>query len=405
MQHSPHQLLEQLSQVEQRYTELEHQAAAQAGGPTAKAYQQISRELSELRELVMTFRAYQRVARDAEEAESIVHAKGDQDMRELADEEAASLRQQQRKLLEQLEQLLRGRHQAPERPLIVEIRAGTGGLEASLFVADLYRMYTKYAGRSGLTIEAIQAQPSEVGGLKETIFAVKGPGAWANFKYERGVHRVQRVPETEAQGRIHTSTVTVAVLPEPKEVELPPIAAKDVQIDVYRSSGPGGQGVNTTDSAVRIRHIPTGLIVTCQDERSQMRNKEKAMRVLRARLLDQVERSQRQKVATDRRRQVGTGERSEKIRTYNFPDRRVTDHRIGLTLHKLDLVMEGELGQIVEALRANEQTKALPARPGRAVPPKAEKANRVSPPSAESGRRRTGGTHKGREGNKGGAGT
>jgi len=361
---SRQQLLEQLAKLDRRYTELEQEAAslaASAGGHGAdpKAYQQRSKELSDLREIVMTYRTYQRIERDAREAEALFHAQGDLEMRELAKDEAHQLRQQQVMLLKQLEDLWAARHETPERPLIVEIRAGTGGLEASLFVADLYRMYAKFAARSNLAIEPMHGQPSEAGGFKEVAFAVKGPGAWSRFKYESGVHRVQRVPATEAQGRIHTSTVTVAVLPEPEDVELPPIPAKDLQIDVYRSSGPGGQGVNTTDSAVRIRHLPTGLMVTCQDERSQLRNKEKAMRVLRARLLDQMQQSQQQQIASRRRKQVGKAERSEKIRTYNFPDRRVTDHRAGITLHQLDQIMEGELAPLTEAVRAKEQDRSL----------------------------------------------
>ena len=352
-------LLEHLAALERRYAELEQQLAIQASQHSdPKAYQQLSKELSDLRELVMTYRTYLRVERDAAEAELLFHAQGDLDMRELAKEEAILLRQQQASLLAQLEQLWAERNQAPERPLIIEIRAGTGGLEATLFVSDVYRMYTKYAAKYGLTVEPMHTQSSEAGGFKEIVFAVKGAGAWQRFQYESGVHRVQRVPETEAQGRIHTSTVTVAVLPEPEEVELPPIPASELHIDVYRSSGPGGQSVNTTDSAVRIRHLPTGLIVTCQDERSQLRNKEKAMRVLRARLLDQVQRSQQAKIASDRRRQVGTGERSEKIRTYNFPDRRVTDHRSGVTVRQLDAVLEGELQELIDSLIAHEQSKS-----------------------------------------------
>lgn len=360
MQLSREQLLEQLAQLDDRYTELEQLLAGQAGQSPGdpKAYQQLSKELSSLREIVLIYRTYFRIERDVQEAESLFHAQGDLDMRELAKEEAVSLCQQQAELFKQLQALWDERHKVPERPLIVEIRAGTGGQEASLFVGDLYRMYTKYAAKYRLSVEPMHTQASEAGGLKEVVFAVKGSSAWQRFKYESGVHRVQRVPKTEAQGRIHTSTVTVAVLPEPEEVELPPIPGKDLQIDVYRSSGPGGQGVNTTDSAVRIRHIPTGLIVTCQDERSQLRNKEKAMRVLRARLLDQMQHDQQQQMASDRRKQVGSGERSEKIRTYNFPDRRVTDHRVGVTLHKLDLVMEGELQELIDALVADEQSKA-----------------------------------------------
>ena len=354
------QLLADLARHDQRYTELEHQVAAQAGGRAdPQAYQQLAKELADLRDIVTTYRAYQRLEREAAEADALFHAQGDLEVRQMAKEEAVALRAQQVGLLAELERDWLDRHETPEHPLIVEIRAGTGGLEASLFVADLYRMYTKYAAKRGLTAEPMHAQRSEAGGFKEIAFALKGAGAWAQFKHESGVHRVQRVPTTEAQGRIHTSTVTVAVLPEPEEVELPPVPTKDLQIDVYRASGPGGQGVNTTDSAVRIRHIPTGLVVTCQDERSQLRNKEKALRVLRARLLDHLQHTQQAQIASDRRKQVGTGERSEKIRTYNVPDRRVTDHRIGLTLHKFDAIMEGELQELVEALIAAERAKEL----------------------------------------------
>ena len=356
----PVELLAQFARLDRHYTELEQQVAEQAGNRSdPQAYQALARELSDLRDLVMAYRTYLKIDRDASEADALFHAQGDLEVRQLAKEEALALRQQQAELLAQLERGWLERNQTPERPIIVEIRAGTGGLEASLFVSDLYRMYTRYAAKCGLGIEPMESQRTEAGGLKEIAFAVKGPGAWERFRFESGVHRVQRVPETEAQGRIHTSTVTVAVLPEPEEVELPPVPSKDLQIDVYRSSGPGGQGVNTTDSAVRIRHIPTGLMVTCQDERSQLRNKEKAMRVLRARLLDQMQRSQQQQIASDRRRQVGSGERSEKIRTYNFPDRRVTDHRIGLTLHKFDALMAGELQELMEALTAHDRAKKL----------------------------------------------
>jgi len=361
MQIPRQQLLEQLAKLEQRYTELEQQVAESAGSRSRdpQAYQQLLKELSDLRETAMAYRTYLRIDREAAEAEAIFRAQGDLEVRELAKEEAVALRRQQVELLVELEQTWLERHEQPERPLIIEIRAGTGGLEASLFVADLYRMYTKYAAKCKLIVELMHDQRTEAGGMKEIAFSVNGPGAWQRFRYESGVHRVQRVPNTEAQGRIHTSTVTVAVLPEPEEVELPPIPAKDLQIDVYRSSGPGGQGVNTTDSAVRIRHLPTGLVVTCQDERSQLRNKEKALRVLRARLLDQIQQSRQQSIASDRRKQVGSGDRSEKIRTYNFPDRRVTDHRIGLTLHQLEVVMGGEMQELVDALIAHERAKGL----------------------------------------------
>jgi len=353
------QFLAHLRQVDQRHTELEHQLAASAGKSDSQEYQRLSKELSQLIEVVRAFRLYQRIERDAQEAEQMVHAQGDPELREMAKEEVVSLRQQQTEIWRQLEVLWQAEHGTPERPLIVEIRAGTGGSEAGLFVGDLFRMYSKYAGKHGLTVEVMDSHPTEAGGFKEVIFAVKGPRALEWFKFESGVHRVQRVPTTEAQGRIHTSTVTVVILPEPEEVELPPIPAKDLHIDVFRSSGPGGQSVNTTDSAVRIRHIPTGIMVTCQDERSQLRNKEKGMRVLRARLLDQLQHSQHAQIASARKQQVKSAERSEKIRTYNFPDRRVTDHRITMTLHQLEAVMEGNLDELVHALMAADHAKTL----------------------------------------------
>ncbi len=353
------QLFEHLARLDRRYTELEQQLAdAATARQDPQAYQAPSRELSELREIVSAYRTYLALDHDAAEAELLALARGDLEVREFAKEEGVSLRRRQTELLLQLERDWLARHETPNRPFIVEIRAGTGGLEAGLFVGDLYRMYTRYAARCGLWTELLELQRTEAGGFKEVTFAVKGPGAWNRFRFESGVHRVQRVPTTEAQGRIHTSTVTVAVLPEPEEVELSPIPAKDLQIDVYRASGPGGQGVNTTDSAVRIRHISTGLMVTCQDERSQLRNKEKAMRVLRARLLDRLRQKQESQIASDRRKQVGGGERSEKIRTYNFPDRRVTDHRIGLTLHTFDAILEGDLQELTDTLTAHERSQS-----------------------------------------------
>jgi len=352
------QLLARLASMDRRYRELEQQLVAGAAQP-ASDYQQWSKELTQLREFVTGYRTYLRIERDIEEAEQLVHAQGDVELQKLAREEVISLRRQETGLLVSLAQLWQEESQEPERPVIVEIRAATGGLESSLFVGDLYRMYSKFAARCGIQVELMESHPTEAGGFKEISFSLKGPGAVKKFKFESGVHRVQRVPTTEAQGRIHTSTVTVAVMPEPQEVELPPIPAKDLQIDVFRSSGPGGQSVNTTDSAVRIRHLPTGLMVTCQDERSQLRNKEKAMRVLRARLLDLMQQQQQDRIASSRRAQVGTGERSEKIRTYNFPDRRITDHRIGLTLHKFDAILEGNLQELVDALSAAERDKQL----------------------------------------------
>ena len=347
-------LLNQLIQRERRYAELEQRLAQIASTPNAPEYQQRSKELAQLKELVMLFRTTQRIEREVHEAEQLIHAQGDVELRALARDEAVSLRRQQTSLWEELERLWKDEHSVPDRPLIVEIRAATGGLEAGLFAGDLYRMYTKYAANHHLQVELMDSHPTEAGGFKDIIVAVKGPGAWERFRFESGVHRVQRVPTTEAQGRIHTSTATVAVLPEPEDVELPPLQSKDLQIDVFRSSGPGGQSVNTTDSAVRIRHIPTGLVVTCQDERSQLRNKEKAMRGLRARLLDRLHASTQSSRASTRKAQVKGGERSEKIRTYNFPDRRVTDHRIGLTVHQLEQILDGHLEELVAALHTHE---------------------------------------------------
>ena len=240
----------------------------------------------------------------------------------------------------------------------MEIRAGTGGEEAALFVADLFRMYSHYAERNGWIVEVMSSNPTELGGFKEIIFAVEGKGAYSKFKFESGVHRVQRVPVTEAGGRIHTSTATVAVLPEADEVDVE-IRPEDIRVDVYRSSGPGGQSVNTTDSAVRVTHIPTGMVVTCQDEKSQHKNKAKALRILRSRLLEMERESQKEEIDQERRIQIGSGERSERIRTYNFPQNRVTDHRINLTLYHLESVLEGELDEIIEALAAEEKMRTL----------------------------------------------
>ena len=325
-------------------------------------YQRLGKELAGLEPVVQAFRRYRQVTVELEEMRRLVEATppGEADMLVLIREEETRHQRAQAQLQERLEELLLAEGEEADRPIIVEIRPGTGGLEAGLFAADLCRMYSKYAASVGLKVEMIDGQTTEAGGFKEVIFSIAGRGAWRRFHFERGVHRVQRVPATEAQGRIHTSTVTVAVLPEPEAVDVD-IKPQDLEIDVYRSSGPGGQGVNTTDSAVRIRHLPTGIVVTCQDERSQLRNKDKAMRVLRARLLDQAQQQQQSKLSSDRRQQIGTGERSEKIRTYNFPDQRVTDHRIGLTIHRLPEIIDGNLGELIDALLAAEKAKKLRA--------------------------------------------
>jgi peptide chain release factor 1 len=279
-------------------------------------------------------------------------------MRELAQAEVDELTARQGALEEDLRALLIPRDPNDDKNVFLEIRAGAGGDEAGLFAAELFRMYTKYAEQKRWKWEVMDSHPTGVGGLKEVVALLQGRGAWSRLKFERGVHRVQRVPATESSGRIHTSTVTVAVLPEAEDVDVK-VDEKDIQVDVYRASGPGGQGVNTTDSAVRLTHLPTGLVVTCQDERSQIKNRAKALRVLKARLLERAQEEQAAAIAADRRSQVGTGERSERIRTYNFPQGRVTDHRINVTLHRLPAVLEGDLDELIDALRERDQSQKL----------------------------------------------
>lgn len=314
-------------------------------------YQKVAKEFSDISPLINKYREYKKIKSEMKETlKLLAEKKQDAEFEKLAQEEISDLNQKKRQCEEKLKDLLMAEDEREkEGGVIVEIRAGTGGVEAGLFAADLYRMYSKYAARMGWNVDIMNTHPIESGGLKEIIFSLQGKGVYRRIKYESGVHRVQRVPVTESSGRIHTSAVTVAVLPEVKEVEIK-IDPKDLKVDVFRSSGPGGQSVNTADSAVRITHIPTGIVVSCQDERSQLKNKLKAMRVLRARLLDQMKREQETKIAWDRRMQVGSGDRSQKVRTYNFPDHRVTDHRISLTLHKLDRILEGELDEIINAL-------------------------------------------------------
>lgn len=321
-------------------------------------YQKIAKEFSDISSLINKYREYKKINNEIKETLKLLTEKGgDAEFEKLAREELSDLEEKKKRCMETLKDLLNlGNFEEKEGGVIVEIRAGTGGVEAGLFTADLYRMYTKYVARMGWNIDVINTHPIEGGGFKEVIFSLQGKGVYKRIRYESGVHRVQRVPITESSGRIHTSAVTVAVLPEVKEVEIK-IDPKDLKVDVFRSSGPGGQSVNTADSAVRITHIPTDTVVSCQDERSQLKNKLKAMRVLRARLLDRMKKEQEIRIASDRRLQVGTGDRSQKVRTYNFPDRRVTDHRVGLTLHKLDRILEGELDEIINALIEADKDK------------------------------------------------
>ena len=351
-------LFDKLRQIEERSDAIDRALGDPAIYARTGELARLRKEQSDLQETVERFREYRDVLKRLGEAQHILSEGGDRELAELAQAEIDELTGRQTTLEEELKRLLLPRDPNDEKNVFVEIRAGAGGDEAALFAADLSRMYTKYAEGKRWKVEVMEASATGVGGLKEAILFMQGRGAWSRLKFERGVHRVQRVPVTESAGRIHTSTVTVAVLPEAEDVEIQ-VADKDVRVDVYRSSGPGGQGVNTTDSAVRLTHIPTGMVVTCQDERSQIKNRAKAMRVLKARLLERAQEEQAAAIAADRKSQVGTGERSERIRTYNFPQTRVTDHRIGLTLHRLPTVMEGDLDEIIDALAAAEQAERL----------------------------------------------
>lgn len=315
----------------------------------------LSKERTELEPVAQLFETYRRcLTQEDEAAQMLADSSAGDDLRAMALEESTALKQQRQELEAQAKDLLTPKDPRDEKSLFLEIRAGTGGDEAALFAGDLFRMYTKYAERKGLRVELVDASETGIGGYKEVIALIEGKGAYGHFKYESGVHRVQRVPATEASGRIHTSTVTVAVMPEADEVEVK-IDPKDLRIDTFCSSGAGGQSVNTTYSAVRITHIPTGVVVSCQDERSQLKNRTKAMRTLRARILEAEQEKQNAEIAQTRKSQVGTGERSEKVRTYNFPQNRVTDHRVGVTLHKLELVLEGDLDEIVQALKTQQE--------------------------------------------------
>ena len=352
-------MFDRLREIERRFEELERQVADPAVIANRREFARLAKERAQLEETVVAWRERQRVAAELDEHRELAQGK-DADLRELARAELPALESRIAALDGQLKQLLIPRDPNDERNTVLEIRAGTGGDEASLFAAELFRMYTRFAERQGWRVEALSSSPTGLGGFKEVIALVQGKGAYSRLKFEGGVHRVQRVPVTETQGRIHTSAVTVAVLPEAEDVEVE-LADKDLRVDVYRSSGPGGQSVNTTDSAVRVTHLPTGLVVTCQDEKSQHKNKAKALNILRARLLERLQQEQHSEIAANRKAMIGSGDRSEKIRTYNFPQSRVTDHRVNLTLHTLDRVLDGELGPIVDALVTRQQAEALQA--------------------------------------------
>jgi peptide chain release factor 1 len=352
-------MLERLAEIERRYEELERLVADPAVIADRRQYAALARERAQLEAVVEGYRERQRLERDIAEHRELLHD-ADPDIREMARGELPAIEEELSQLDARLKMLLLPRDPNDDRNTVLEIRAGTGGDEAALFAADLFRMYGRYAERRNWRVEVLSSSPTGIGGLKEVIALVQGDGAFSRLKFEGGVHRVQRVPVTETQGRIHTSAVTVAVLPEAEDVEID-LPDKDLRIDVFRSSGPGGQSVNTTDSAVRVTHLPTGLVVTCQDEKSQHKNKAKALKILRARLLDRALQEQHEHIAANRRAMVGSGDRSEKIRTYNFPQSRITDHRVNLTLHQLDRVLDGDLDPIVDALATKAQSEALEA--------------------------------------------
>ncbi len=351
-------MFDKLEAVEARYREIERQIADPELMKDMSRYRELMQEYSQLQETVEEYDRYKGLVQEVEEARSLIEEEQDEDMLTMAGEEIERLEKNRQDSEDRLKQLLIPKDPLDGKNIIVEIRAGTGGEEAALFAADLYRMYARYADAQGWKLEVMNSNDTGIGGFKEIVFSISGKNVYEHLRYESGVHRVQRVPSTESGGRIHTSAVTVAVLPEAEETDID-INNEDLKIDVYRSSGPGGQSVNTTDSAVRITHLPSGTVVTCQDEKSQHKNKAKALRVLRSRLYE-VEEAKRQKErAESRKSQIGSGDRSERIRTYNYPQNRVTDHRINLTSHKLEQILQGELDEIVENLKYSARQEYL----------------------------------------------
>ncbi|MFZ2444923.1 MAG: peptide chain release factor 1 [Syntrophobacteraceae bacterium] len=351
-------MFDRLESVVQKFQRLEEELGNPELLSNQKEYQQVARERSEIAPVVEKYARYKALKEQLQDNQAMLERDEDAEMRDLIREDIAELKKQLDAAEAELILMLAPRDPNDDKNVILEIRAGTGGEEAALFAADLFRMYSRYAEIRRWKVEILDANQTGIGGFKEIIASINGKGAYSRLKYERGVHRVQRIPVTESQGRIHTSAVTVAVLPEAAEVDVY-IDPNDIRVDVFRSSGPGGQSVNTTDSAVRLTHVPTGLVVICQDEKSQHKNKAKALKVLRARLLDAMQREQEARIAQDRKSQVGTGDRSERIRTYNFPQNRVSDHRINLTLYKLDMVLSGALDDLIDPLATYFQSEAL----------------------------------------------
>ena len=352
-------MFDKLSAIEERYDELSEKVSDPAVIADSANFAKLCKEQSDILPIVEKYREYKQAKQTIADGEEILNDPDmDKEMKELAEEEIKESKEKIEELSKELKILLLPKDPNDDKSVIVEIRGGAGGDEAALFAGDLFRMFTMYAESNRWKTEILSSNPTDIGGYKEISFSIEGQGAYSKLKFESGVHRVQRIPSTESGGRIHTSTVTVAVLPEVEEVEVD-INANDLRIDVFRAGGPGGQCVNTTDSAVRITHLPTGLVVSCQDEKSQHKNKDKAMKILRSRLYDLVQQEQHDKIASERKSQVGTGDRSERIRTYNFPQGRVTDHRIGLTLHKLDAILNGDMEELISALITTHQSELL----------------------------------------------
>ncbi len=352
-------MFEKLSFIEERYNELSEQISDPAVIADQDKFRKLCKEQSDITPIVEKYREYKKLMQDMEDSEAMLaDSELDKELREMAEEEISECKKTLEKINEELKILLLPKDPNDDKNVIVEIRGGAGGDEAALFAGDLFRMYSMYAEANRWKVDIMNSNATELGGYKEISFSIEGQGAYSRLKFESGVHRVQRIPSTESGGRIHTSTVTVAVLPEVEEVEVE-INQNDLRIDVFRAGGPGGQCVNTTDSAVRITHLPTGLVVSCQDEKSQLKNKEKGMKILRSRLYELLQSQQHEEIAQERKSQVGTGDRSERIRTYNFPQGRVTDHRIGLTLHRLESILNGDLNELIDALVTTHQSEML----------------------------------------------
>ncbi|MEG6614186.1 peptide chain release factor 1 [Pseudoclostridium thermosuccinogenes] len=351
-------MFDRLEVIENRYEEISLKLSDPSVIANQDEYKKLMKEYSDLEEIVEKYREYKKVIKDIDDTRKLREEKLDKEMHEMVEAELAESEEKRKQIEKELKILLLPKDPNDDKSVIVEIRAGAGGEEAALFAGVLFRAYTKYAESKRWKVEMLDSNPTELGGFKEVIFTIEAKGAYSRLKFESGVHRVQRVPTTEASGRIHTSTVTVAVLPEVDEVDVE-INPSDLQIDTFRASGAGGQHINKTESAIRITHIPTGLVVTCQDERSQHKNREKAMRVLRSKLYNMAQEQQNSELAQARKSQVGTGDRSERIRTYNYPQGRVTDHRIGLTLYKIDEILDGDFDEIIDALITTEQTGKL----------------------------------------------